>query len=117
MTKASIEPNAQPIEEGGILVWRTHDIEAARTLAAVVADANHHRENNYSDEPDGQPHRLHEECVSEGYDPVTQVPDRWEIGWYRKIPCPPNSCGQHKWHMHDGVEGERGVMPAVYFHW
>jgi hypothetical protein len=104
----------ESIEEGGVIVWRTHDLDVARTLAAAEYEQAHHREYETYGYV-GTPHRGHDWCRQNGWDPAEAVAlMRITFGWWRKIPCPPR-CGFHKWHMHPAAEGDRGAMPAVYF--
>lgn len=38
-----------------------------------------------------------------------------EAGLWRFVPCAPNLCGEHGWHLHSARKRGRGVFPGVQF--
>lgn len=36
-------------------------------------------------------------------------------GLWRYVPCSPQSCGEHGWHLHHASKRGRGVFPGVQF--
>lgn len=39
--------------------------------------------------------------------------DLADAGWFRKVPCPPNLCGEHSWHWHRADEGGHAAFLGV----
>lgn len=46
-------------------------------------------------------------------DAILDDVDEVEAGWFRKVPCPPQMCGEHSWHVAPAKPGTHAAFLAV----
>ena len=111
MSTRTLIRSIQPMEETGPIVRCAPDVDLDALLLEVAADVTVADPFwfPFTDEPE---------------DPATRINSTQReahAGWFRTVPCPPNACGEHGFHLKPLGEDEptgsarRGAWFGVWF--